>query len=140
MTARARRTQKRRRTERKKKRRVAAYGGERPAARPPPVKAEDGHGGRGSRVTASPTVRKNGRKSKTTKKTRRTMEMRRSNWKTKVLVVLAVALGVAAGVLVRTIAQGAIGAYATPLAFLAGGLVALAAVYVGAGIMGIGGD
>ena len=68
------------------------------------------------------------------------MEMRRSNWKTKVLVVLAVALGVAAGVLVRTIALGALGAYATPLAFLAGGLVALAAVYVGAGVLRIGGD
>ena len=66
--------------------------------------------------------------------------MRRSNWKTKVLVVLAVALGVAAGVLVRTIALGAIGASATPLAFLAGGLVALAAVYVGAGVLRIGGD
>lgn len=66
--------------------------------------------------------------------------MRRSNWKTKVLVALAVALGIAAGALVATISREAIGGFATPLAFLAGGLVALAAVYVGAGVLGIGGD
>lgn len=68
------------------------------------------------------------------------LEMRRSNWKTKVLVALAVALGIAAGALVATISREAIGGFATPLALLAGGLVALAAVYVGAGVLGIGGD
>lgn len=66
--------------------------------------------------------------------------MRRSNWKAKALVVMAVCVGLAAGALAAALVPEAYEAFKGVLAVCVGGLSTIAAVYAGAKMLRIGGD